>query len=487
MSALATPEPWSAVRYLRLSKAVFGDDRNSVDRQTKMTDELAAREGISIVATVIDTDESAYIDARERQGKGERPGLPQVRDHLASGAANCVLVYHTDRMFRDEGERSLFVRFCRKNNIHRFITCYGEFDPFNPDHDMQQGMLTLFAKWESATKSRRICDMVQDRVDHGLGLGSDFASFGYEGVGEPRSRKMTVVESEAKLIRDAAEQIINGTGSLASVCKEWEASGVPTSRGGKWQTRTIKGILMSPRIAGYRVHKGEIARKGEWEPILDEVTWRRLCKVLSQNQKRGPKASPRLLTGILECGVCGRTLGSTKRSSGSYGYICPNIHCRKTTIIGAPTEELVFEELLRVFDSKAFVKAITESNKGNVNEALRKVEEEQAELASILELAESGQLKAAEFVRLRTAVEGRLALAQNELDSIGGMEPLRQYAGKSAAFAAAWETMSTEQKRFILAIVFGTIVVTKAEGQGSRALARKEEVAKRLKIQTTFS
>ena len=57
-----------------------------------------------------------------------------------------------------------------------------------------------------------------------------------------------------------------------------------TARGNEWDHRALRQLLKRPRLAGWRVHRGEIARDADgparavdvWEPILDQDTYDRL-------------------------------------------------------------------------------------------------------------------------------------------------------------------------------------------------------------------
>ena len=83
---------------------------------------------------------------------------------------------------------------------------------------------------------------------------------------------------------------------------------MPTVTGAAWNTKTLRQILTSGRVAGYRDHHGEPVGKRdrpEWKEILDEKTWREHG---GHSAGPGPQAEPGgaqgylLGKGVLRCG-----------------------------------------------------------------------------------------------------------------------------------------------------------------------------------------
>src|SRR4249919_4039398 len=73
----------------------------------------------------------------------------------------------------------------------------------------------------------------------------------------------------------------------------------------------IRRVLMSPRIAGLKDHRGEIVGKATWPAIIDRTTHDRLVGLLGDESRRPanygrPRVHP--LAGLLQCGSCGGPL-----------------------------------------------------------------------------------------------------------------------------------------------------------------------------------
>lgn len=159
--------------------------------------------------------------------------------------------------------------------------------------------------------------------------------------------KLELDEWEAGLIRTAAADLLAGK-PLWHICQEWKEvkgpRGVPMSR------VSIRNMLLSPRMAGWRVHKPE-QKKGEppvprsqWiardsltgEPIksqtpaiLTQETWEAVCgelegrKVANQSIRAGNRAKY-LLSGLVFCSTCTeKMMGQWRAARGYHVYRCP--------------------------------------------------------------------------------------------------------------------------------------------------------------------
>jgi len=146
-----------------------------------------------------------------------------------------------------------------------------------------------------------------------------------------RDRAYTaVVPAEAARIREAAERVLAGE-SARLIAKDWNEREVPTPHGGElWNQGNLKRILISPRIAGLREHKGQ-TYPAAWAAIIPPEQHELLVTLLTDRSRRTmPKAAGRkhLLSGPLTCGKCGRLLFAKTKGEGRVVYAC--------RIMGAP-------------------------------------------------------------------------------------------------------------------------------------------------------
>ena len=110
---------------------------------------------------------------------------------------------------------------------------------------------------------------------------------------------------EAAIIQELARRTLAGE-SLASLCRELNAGGIPTAAGGRWSPATLRRILIGPHLAGLRVY-GEQLYPAAWPAILSEDTHHALRALLTDPQRKTNPMRPtrHLWSGFLVCGHCG--------------------------------------------------------------------------------------------------------------------------------------------------------------------------------------
>lgn len=134
----------------------------------------------------------------------------------------------------------------------------------------------------------------------------------------------TVRPDEADRIRSWAQYVADG-GAVRPLVAELNDAGVPTVTNKKWAAPTITRALTHPRMIGMRDVDGELVDAPGVEPILDEGLWRQVVAVLRDPDRQrfaAGKNPQSLLSGLLRCGKCGRTLHATGPSyacSARYG------------------------------------------------------------------------------------------------------------------------------------------------------------------------
>ena len=110
----------------------------------------------------------------------------------------------------------------------------------------------------------------------------------------------------------------------------------------------IRRVLMSPRIAGLKDHRGEIVGEATWPAIIDRATHDRLVGLLGNPERRPanygrPRVYP--LAGLLRCGSCGGKLITYLQPRQGRGYGCrkdENLVCPgRVRIAAEPLEEYV--------------------------------------------------------------------------------------------------------------------------------------------------
>src|SRR4051794_31425818 len=139
----------SAVIYLRLSAKTKGQ-RNAVNLDTQEADcrKLAADVGATVVAVFSEYGQSAF----DRGNPDDRPQYAEMCDMVRRGEVDVVIAWHTDRLWRDDLEKALFIRDAQRANLQLILTKTARLDPHNPDDEFMLSILTAVAKKESADR-----------------------------------------------------------------------------------------------------------------------------------------------------------------------------------------------------------------------------------------------------------------------------------------------------------------------------------------------
>ena len=282
--------------------------------------------------------------------------------------------------------------------------------------------------------------------------------FGYE------KDQMTVVESEAAVIRELADRFLAGE-ATASLTRWLEEQEVPTAGGAGWQTTTVAQMLKSPRVAGLRSHNGVVVGDALWPAIISPEKHRQIVAMYGRKTPNG-KRSPRhyLLSGILRCGKCGNKLFSSARRD-TRRYVCmsgpDHGGCGRLTIVAAPVEEWIAEAVLMRIDSPAMQdafagRAAADERTGTLLTELQADREQMEELS---QLWATRGISSAEWKAAREPIEVRIHSTERQLSQISGDHALDGIAGHGDELRSSWETLPLTRQAAIIGAVmdFGTI------------------------------
>lgn len=216
-------------------------------------------------------------------------------------------------------------------------------------------ILAAMAANESATKSRRVRRKMEQNAAAGLPHGGYVRAFGYA------QDKVTVVESEAVVIRQLAERFLAGA-SLRSLASWLEDNEVATVAGKPWRTTTLRAVLSSGRIAGLREHQGRDRgaggmaghhHRGAAPPYPGTYA--------AEGGERSPGTAPVRAVGVAAVRKCGHSLYSAARQT-TRRYVClsgpDHGGCGRLTVVAAPVEKLIAKAVLYRLDPPELADAL---------------------------------------------------------------------------------------------------------------------------------
>lgn len=439
--------------YCRISRDRVGAGLG-VDRQEQECRELAARLGLTVAAVYVDNDLSAY------SGK-PRPEYLRMLADVEAGAVGAVLAWHTDRLHRSPVELETYISACEKRDVPTYTVKAGPLDLSTPSGRLVARQLGAVARYEVEHQIERQQAAKRQAAVAGKWAGGR-RPFGYDVDG------VTVRPDEAAVIVEVTDAVLLGT-SLRSLVAKLNARGCVTSTGRPWTPTELKRLLLRPRNAGLREHRGEVIGKAEWPAVVDVDKWRAARSVLTDPDRRtSPADNGRrwLLSGIARCGAedCGATMQVTQLSSNNKTAV-PSYSCkvRKCTVRNAAElEDYVTRVVLERLSRPDAVDLLRPSSPGVDVRALTIKETELRQRLDDL---------AADLTTDERTLALRAAALNRRLDQI---RQEKADAARGSVFdgiigagdvAAAWESFDLGRKRSIIDTLISIVILRTSRGR----------------------
>jgi site-specific DNA recombinase len=300
-----------------------------------------------------DNDLSAYSGKR-------RPGFEKLLAAIARGEVTVVLCWHTDRLYRNIGDLLRIIDVGVPRNLVIKPVTGPELDLSTPTGKAIAQILASIAEMESAHKANRQILANAQRAELGE-WSTNNRAFGYTMSGEP-------LEPEATAYRTAVADVLAGK-SIQGVAKQWNAQGLKTTlagttqiRGekenvvsGTWNAPRVRRVIMNPRYAGLKVHRGKVIGEGHWTRLIEVEDHHNVLALVSDPSRVNNVSFERkyIGSGIYLCGKCSGPMKAAQPGGRkSRAYVCrDHAHILR---VGQPLDDHVTDVLLaRLGDSDA--------------------------------------------------------------------------------------------------------------------------------------
>lgn len=388
--------------YLRHSSADKGD---SIAGQRALCREWLEHNGIEDAAEYSEDATSAY-----KKRMLDRPQWSELEAAIRTGQVTHVVARHIDRLTRSMTDLEHLVQLVEATGVRLSTVWSSDLDLNSPAGRQTARILASVAQGESETKSQRILASKERARAAGRASGGP-RPFGYT------SASGDLVDAEAVLVRQGLQDALDGL-SAHSIARKWDASGVPSARGGQWHVKTVKGVLTRWRNAGQLEHKGEPVGEALYPAITDLETVQAVRAVLLDPSRvkgvfgadGGPKPTT-LMSGLALCGACGSPMKARRMDDGKGArvgaYTCSARSCNLTI-----RRELLDSEVARAmtrFYMDADVSDLAPSDADRAEYVRLQGErgELETERAGIIAMMKSGSLRAAEAADVLGGIEDR--------------------------------------------------------------------------------
>ena len=333
-----------AVLYARVSTTRQAERQLSIPDQVKQMQDYCEKEGFEVVGIYKDEGLSATDDRR-----------PEFQKMLAQAytkppAFDAIIVHSLSRFFRDHLELGIHDRQLRKNGVK--LISITQLTDEDSNGEFIRTINAVFDGYQSKETAKHTLRSMQENARQGFHNGSK-PPYGFrlkeiKIPGRKDSKKVLEVDpDEARIVRKIFDLYLvedKGVKGVAAWLNEHDM----LKRGDMWTITTVHGLLTNKLYVGEHVFNrrhwktGEIKPESEWiktpvEPIIADDVFTLIQEKLKSRSPAmtHPKrlSSPRLLTGVLRCGVCGAymTMASGKGTGGKYYYYRCSTKTRKSS------------------------------------------------------------------------------------------------------------------------------------------------------------
>ena len=298
-----------AIIYTRVSTDEQGDNY-SLPTQVEGCQRYAAQHGMEVVAQFQDVMSGSPLD---------RPGLTKVRQIIAAGGCDALIVYSQDRLTRTLSHLLLLCDELRAAGVAMHAVGRGQ------SQDSAEGRLFdsiegSFAEYERLKIQERSRRGKRGKLESGKVIGCYEAPYGYVWLGLKREKRMVLHEAEAATVRQIVAWYLGGV-PIREIRQRLNAAGIltpsvsnnrPTSCIGApiggWGLSAIYAMLHSSTYRGEHV-SGAYGVVVPVPPIIDAATWEAVQTRMSKGKQRAKRNAWRcyLLRTRLRC-VCGGLL-----------------------------------------------------------------------------------------------------------------------------------------------------------------------------------
>lgn len=464
-----------ALSAIRLS--VLTDETTSPERQADANDNAATAIGARIIGTATDLDVSA-----SKTTPFERPELGEWLNDRADDF-DVIIFWRLDRAVRSMADMSALVSWARKHG-KRLVFAEGpggsrlELDMTNVIGELIATLLAFAAQMEVQSIAERVTGAQAAMRLMALRWRGGSVPFGYRAVDLETGGKTLVQDKEAvKTIQRMIKWLKDGL-SAARIAQDLNAEGTPSPYGKKWMGDTVKLVLTSESLIGWKLSGKKPVRDADGnpvmataEPILTREEFDAVGAIFAERAK-GERAERHdtnaLLMRVIHCAYCGARMYQGPTSKGHVQYKCNPA----TRGAACPSPVGIKDEWADEYTTRRFLSAVgglklTKTRVIPGYDPQPEIDATTAEYTAHLEQQGNQQSKAAKAAwELRAAaLDKRLA----ELEAREATPTRTEVVETGRTIAQAWKEGDTAARRALLQEAQIRVTVSRGK-RGARKL-----------------
>ena len=462
------------VIYARLSQ-----NRRGLSTATAIQVEECEREaryyakdhGVQIV--IVDKFEEDDVSA-SRYSKKPRPLYEQVLQLVRSNKVDMIWSTEPERLCRRPREMDTIIDLSETTDLrYLYFTSDDSFDLSTPNGIYRARQAVAAAERESRKISERVKRTLGENAKAGLSNGGPRA-YAYQ------KGNMELEPSEVPVLREMAEKVVSGW-SIIELSWHLNERGIKSAEGSDWVPATIRQILTNKRYVGIRVHH-DVEYPAKWPAVFTPDEWDELQVVLQdRSEKYAGRTKPRryLLTGLLTCGKCGRSLvgqlkydkaGATPRRT----YMChkpatvsrDEHGCHGVTVSASPLEEYVRQSVIDHLDDDNLARLLSNEDDGTsrLKELLAERRQKLAHKKTLEDDRADGLLEKSEFYRMKNRVDSAIALIDEQITE-ARQRRIQIPVSAGQSIAEAWDNGPDGFRRLLTERVVKSIEVKQSHAK----------------------
>lgn len=296
----------------------------SIDAQVRAMRQYCQQQHWQIVSTYVDEAKSALSD--------KRPNFQKMIEDSGKHLFDIVLVHKLDRFSRNRYDSAIYKSRLKKNHVS--VASVLERIDDSPESVIMEAMLEGMAEYYSKNLSREVMKGMKENALQGKHTGG-ISPLGYD---LDEQRHLTVNAHEAEAVRMIFQMYADGCG-YSEIISWLNDHGYTTKRGTPFLKTSLVTILSNEKYIGTYVYNRAVPRKlkssaykGKQKPddeiirladgcpaIIPQELFNKVQKRKTANKRRAGGFSSKevyLLTGKIDCGICGRKYQGNLRYSG---------------------------------------------------------------------------------------------------------------------------------------------------------------------------
>jgi len=286
-----------------------------------------------------------------------RDGFQELTKTVSSGKADVVIVYRLDRLSRNVRDIYDFLDLIAKQDVALVSLCES-LDTTTAMGRAMLGVMAVFAQLTREMIAENVKDGLMRRAQAGLYVGNRQGPMGY--VYSPEQKTLIPVEQEAESVRRIFELFAERKWGVEKIVGFLNGTGVPTKTGASWHKTIVARILRNPIYVG-KIRWHDEVFEASHQAIVSTELFQAAQKIIASRSTLPGRShqSQHLLSGLAECGKCGKRLvahyGTPRKGGERYVFYFhkPSLNggCRSFYRSADKLEAIVVDQIRKAAES----------------------------------------------------------------------------------------------------------------------------------------